>query len=64
MKSETESIAEKLVEVKSHGRSEKHFILGGRKSTILLGSSQASPTRPSDKGSVKVKTLEWLEAVA
>jgi hypothetical protein len=26
--------------------------------------SEASPSRHSAKGSVKVKTLEWLEAVA
>jgi hypothetical protein len=37
---------------------------GGRKSIVLLESSQASPSRLSDKGSVKVKTLGWLEAVA
>jgi hypothetical protein len=36
---------------------------GKRKSIILLG-FQASPHRPSDKGSVDVKTLGWLEAVA
>jgi hypothetical protein len=29
---------------------------GGR----VLEGSQASPVRPSDKGSVKVKTLEWF----
>jgi hypothetical protein len=34
---------------------------GGRKSIILLEGSQASPARPSDKGSVKVKTLGRLE---
>jgi hypothetical protein len=30
----------------------------------LLEGSQASPARPSEKSRVKVKTLEWLEAVA
>jgi hypothetical protein len=37
---------------------------GGRKSIILVEGSQASPACPSDKGSVKVKTLGWLEALA
>jgi hypothetical protein len=37
---------------------------GGRKSIVLLEGSQASLARPSDKGNIKVKTLEWLEAVA
>jgi hypothetical protein len=36
----------------------------GRKSIILLDGSQALPVRPSDKGSVNVKVLGWLEAVA
>jgi hypothetical protein len=31
---------------------------------ILLEGSQASNSRPSDKGSVKIKTLRWLEALA
>jgi hypothetical protein len=31
---------------------------------MLLEGSQASPTCPSDEGSVKVKTVEWLEAVS
>jgi hypothetical protein len=34
------------------------------KSIILLEGSQASPNHPSDKGSVQVKTLEWLDVVA
>jgi hypothetical protein len=41
--------------------------MGGRwdkKSILFLEGSQASPARPSDKGSVEVKTLGWLEAVA
>jgi hypothetical protein len=42
----------------------KDIYSGDRKSTIWLEVSQASPVRPSDKGSVEVKTLEWLEAVA
>jgi hypothetical protein len=33
-------------------------------SSILLGDSQASPARPSDKNGMKVKTLEWMEVVA
>jgi hypothetical protein len=36
----------------------------GRKSTILLQSSQAPPVRPTDNGSVKVKALDWLEVEA
>jgi hypothetical protein len=32
------------------------FYYGVKKSTMLLEGSQASPSRPSDKGSVKVKT--------
>jgi hypothetical protein len=37
---------------------------GGRKSLVLLESSQASPARLVDKSNVKVKTFEWLEAMA
>jgi hypothetical protein len=33
------------------------------KSMILLEGSQASPACPFDNGSMKVKTLEWLEVV-
>jgi hypothetical protein len=36
----------------------------GRRSIILLGSSLASPSRPSDKNSVRAKTIEWSEVVA
>jgi hypothetical protein len=32
--------------------------------TILLEGSHASLACPSDKGSVKVKMLEWLEVMA
>jgi hypothetical protein len=32
--------------------------------TFLSEGSQALPARTSDKGSVKVKKSEWLEAVA
>jgi hypothetical protein len=35
---------------------------GGRKSIILLEGCQASPARPSESR-VKVKTIEWLQAV-
>jgi hypothetical protein len=34
---------------------------GGRKSIVLSG-FVASPSRPSDKSRVDMKTLEWLEA--
>jgi hypothetical protein len=37
------------------------LLRGGRKSIILLRNSKASPSRPSDEGSVEVKTLRWLE---
>jgi hypothetical protein len=37
---------------------------GVRKSIVLLEDSQAPPASPSDKSSVKVKILEWLEIVA
>jgi hypothetical protein len=33
------------------------------RAVILLEGSQASPARPSDKESMKVKMLEWLEVV-
>jgi hypothetical protein len=38
--------------------------LGARKYIVTLAGSQASPVGPPDKGSMEVKTLEWLEAVA
>jgi hypothetical protein len=38
--------------------------MGGRKEHNFLEGSQTSPNHPSDKGSVKVKILEWLEVVA
>jgi hypothetical protein len=38
---------------------------GGRgKRTIMLEGSQALPTRPSDKGAMKLKALKWPEIVA
>jgi hypothetical protein len=37
---------------------------GGRKNINLLEGSQASLVLPTDKGSMKMKTLEWLEVVA
>jgi hypothetical protein len=50
--------------VKNDAVSERHFTRGGGdESIILLEGSQASPSRPSDKGTVKVKALEWLQAV-
>jgi hypothetical protein len=50
---DVENIAEELVEVRSHGRSEIQFITGGGKSIILFEGSQDSPACPSDKGRVK-----------
>jgi hypothetical protein len=35
-----------------------------RKNIILLLGSQASPSRPSYKDSMKVRRLKWFEAVA
>jgi hypothetical protein len=40
------------------------ILFWGEKSIMSLKGSQASPVRPSDKGSVKVKTLRLLEAAA
>jgi hypothetical protein len=45
------------VERRSHGTSDRHVIPGRRKRIILLEVSDASPPRPSDKGSVKVKAV-------
>jgi hypothetical protein len=54
-----ESVAEKQVKVKIHGRSERHFIAGEEGERIVfLEGSQASPANPSDEASMKVKTLE------
>jgi hypothetical protein len=39
------------------------LLWGGTKGIILLEGSQASPVRPSDKGSMKVEKLEWLQPV-
>jgi hypothetical protein len=47
--------------VKSSGKSERHFIVGREKEHRLLEGSQALSARPSDKSTVKVKTLERLE---
>jgi hypothetical protein len=40
------------------------LLRGGRKSHVLLESSQASPARLTDKSKVKGETLELLEAMA
>jgi hypothetical protein len=37
---------------------------GGEKEHNSVEGSQASPVRPSDKGSMEMKWLGWLEAVA
>jgi hypothetical protein len=52
------------VKVKSRGRIERNYIVGERKSIVLIQGSEASIARPFDKGSVKAKTLELLEALA
>jgi hypothetical protein len=41
------------------GRSDRHFISGGRKGILLLEGSQEMPARPSDKYRMRVKTLGW-----
>jgi hypothetical protein len=46
------------------GEMKDSLLRGGRKGIILLEGSQASPVRPTDKSSVKVKMLSRLEAVA
>jgi hypothetical protein len=48
------------MKVKSHGGSERHFTVGREKEHRLLEGSQASPACPSDRSTVKEKTLEWL----
>jgi hypothetical protein len=42
--------------MKNHGESKRR----GRDTIITLKGSQVPPACPSDKGSVKVKTLGWL----
>jgi hypothetical protein len=44
----------------SRVKNERHLILEWMKTSILLRGSQASPSCPSDKSSVKMKKLEWL----
>jgi hypothetical protein len=46
------------------GEVRENLLRGGEKEHNFLECSQAPPACPSDKGSVKVKTLGWLEAVA
>jgi hypothetical protein len=62
-KIEIESIVEEYVNVKSHDRNERDVIAGWAEgmSIVLLEGSQASTTRPSDKGSMKLKTLSLLQ---
>jgi hypothetical protein len=43
---------------------ERHSDVGREESIILLEDTEASPARPSDKISVKEKTLQWLETVS
>jgi hypothetical protein len=46
------------------GKFKYTLLRGERKSVVLLEGSQTSPVRCSVKSRVKVKLLEWLEAVA
>jgi hypothetical protein len=48
------------MKVKSHGKSERCFIVETEKEHRILEGSHASPARPSDKSRVIVKTLGWL----
>jgi hypothetical protein len=45
------------------GKERNTLLWGGRKSIVLLKGSQASRAHPSDKSRLKVKMLEWLEAL-
>jgi hypothetical protein len=42
----------------------RDILLCGGENIILLEGSQAPPVNPSDKTSVKVSVLSWLQAVA
>jgi hypothetical protein len=35
------------------------YLGGGERKSVLLGGTQAMPTRPSDKDRIRVKTLGW-----
>jgi hypothetical protein len=52
------------MKVKSPGKSDRHFILERENEHHLLEGSQASPARPSNKSTMEVKALEWLETLA
>jgi hypothetical protein len=47
-----------------YGINNGDFIIGREEDMVFLEGSQASPARPSGKGSVEVKALGWLEVVA
>jgi hypothetical protein len=47
----------RIVEQKHLGESERRFITGRKKKSILLEGTQAMPARPSDKDRIRVKTL-------
>jgi hypothetical protein len=51
-----EVVVEEKVKLESHGRSERHF--------IAWRGREVSPAAPSDRRSVRMKMLRWLEAVA
>jgi hypothetical protein len=46
------------------GEVRETLLRGTVRENRFIKSSQASLSRPSDKGSMKVKMLEWLEVVA
>jgi hypothetical protein len=58
---EVESAAEKKAKVKSRGR--RVILLGGgeTKGIFLLECSRGSLAHPSNTGSMRVKTLKWLD---
>jgi hypothetical protein len=50
------TIAKENEQIEMYEREVIHFISGGRKSILLLG-SQAMPTRPSDKDRMRVQLI-------
>jgi hypothetical protein len=60
------NMKERRVRKNSRRVSEKKIkgLVGWRKIITLLEGFQASPCRPADKVSVKVKMLGWLDVVA
>jgi hypothetical protein len=64
MKTDIRKNSRRAAESKKSWKKRGILYFVGRKGIVLLESSQASPARPSDKGSVEVKALGWLEVTA